>query len=88
MTTYKIYLRTDQQNIDGTNTVFLRLIINRKKSETSLQITALLKDWDCKHLRVKKSDKNHLEKNKWLTEYEKNAQKICNCKLKTENQQK
>jgi len=76
MTTYKIYLRTDQQNIDGTNTVFLRLIINRKKSETSLQITALLKDWDCKHLRVKKSDKNHLEKNKWLTEYEKNAQKI------------
>ena len=29
--TYKIFLRTDHLNIDGTNTVCLRIIQNRKK---------------------------------------------------------
>ncbi len=36
MNRYKVFLRTDQQNIDGTCTVCLRYVSQRQKSDVSL----------------------------------------------------
>ena len=56
MNRYKVFLRTDQQNIDGTCTVCLRYVSQRQKSDISLNIRTTPKSWDNKNSIVKKDD--------------------------------
>ncbi len=75
--TTKIFLRTCQKlNIDGTNTVFLRFTVKRKINIISLKIKVKEKDWNERTRQVKKTDKNHLSKNKYLKKYEQKARNI------------
>ena len=76
MFTTKIFLRKDQVNKDGKNSVTLRLINNRQKKYYSLRIYVYQKDWNYNHLRVKKSDKDFLRKNKLITKFENKANNI------------
>jgi len=49
----KIILRTDYTNKDGTNSVYLRLYIDRKKKDFSLKINVVPELWNEKTSRVK-----------------------------------
>lgn len=75
-TTYKIFLRTDNKNIDGSNTLYLLFTSKRKLKKISLNIKVKSKDWDIKKLQVKKSDRNYLRKNKYIRKYDDKARKI------------
>ena len=75
-TTIKIFLRTDQTNIDGTNTVCLRLTIKRKIKLFSLQIKVFPNNWHFSKNIVKKSDIDYFRKNKYITKYENKAKNI------------
>ena len=74
--TFKIFLRADQTNMDGTSTVCLRLTIKRKLKTFSLKIKVLPKDWNFSRNLVKKSDIDYFRKNKYITKYENKAKNI------------
>ena len=76
MYSIKIFLRKDQVNKDGKNSVTLRFINNRLKKYYSLRIYVYKKDWSYAHLRVKKSDKEFARKNKLITKFENKAKNI------------
>lgn len=76
MITYKIFLRKDHQNQDGTNTVYLRLVNKRKKKDISLKITSFLKDWETSKCRLKKSAVDSFRKNKLITKHDNKARNI------------
>lgn len=76
MISFKIFLRKDHQNDDGSNSVYLRLINNRKKKDISLRIFVLLKHWNLSLNRVKKTDPDWDRKNKRLIKYENRARNI------------
>jgi len=74
--TYKIFLRTDQTNKDGTNTVCLRVSQQRKTKYFSLRIYVHSKDWNDTKNSVKKSDSKYFIKNKKITKYDTKADTI------------
>jgi len=74
--TYKIFLRTDHQNINGTNSVCLRVTQKRVSKTISLHIKVKPTDWNEKKHIVKKSDVDYLRKNKYLRKYENKATDI------------
>jgi len=76
MNTVKLFLRTDQKNKNGSHSVYIRLIINRRKKDISLQIHVKPKDWSFEMNSVKKSDPKHLRKNKLITKYLNKAENI------------
>jgi site-specific recombinase XerD len=76
--TFKIFLRPDNQNIDGTNTLYLLFTSRRKLKKISLGIKVHLKDWNEKKCEVKKSDKEFLIKNKYIQKYDQKAKDIIN----------
>ncbi len=45
-TTIKIYLRLDNKNVDGTNSVCLRFTLKRKIKVFTLNVRVLSKDWN------------------------------------------
>ncbi len=75
-TTYKIFLRSDNKNIDGTNTVCLLFTSRRKLKKISLRVKVNSKDWNEKKCEVKKSDPEHLRKNKYIRKYEQKVKNI------------
>ena len=75
-TTYKIFLRADNKNIDGSNILYLLFTSNRKLKKTSLGIKVQIKDWDSNKAQVKKSDSDYLRKNKYIRKYGEKARKI------------
>ncbi|OQY01002.1 MAG: hypothetical protein B6I20_08020 [Bacteroidetes bacterium 4572_117] len=75
-TTIKIFLRTDNTNIDGSNMLYLLFTSKRKLKKISLGINVKAKDWDANKTKVKKSDIGYLRKNKYLRAYHEKAQKI------------
>jgi site-specific recombinase XerD len=76
MNTIKIFLRTDRKNFDGTNTVCLRLISNRRKKDVSLRIYVKERDWSLQHYRVNKSDPMSERKNRLITKFKNKALNI------------
>jgi len=74
--TTKIFLRTDQQNVNGSNSVYLRLTIKRISKIFSLNIAVFPKHWNSQVNQVKKADEKHLIKNKYLAKYQSKAQNI------------
>ncbi len=76
MMSFKIFLRTDHFNKDGTNTVCLRLVHHRHKKDISLKIFVRSKDWNFKINRVRKSGKNYARLNKLIAKYENKARNI------------
>ncbi len=74
--TTKVYLRTDQQNVNGSNSVYLRLTIKRIPKVFSLNIAVLPKNWNSQINQVKKTDKEYLIKNKYIAKYQSKAQNI------------
>jgi len=76
MSTYKIFLRSDNKNIDGTNTLYLLFTSNRVLKKFSLKINVFKKDWNEQKCIVKKTDADHLRKNKYIRKYSEKAQKI------------
>lgn len=74
--TFKIFLRTDNKNIDGTFSVYLIFTSNRKLKKISLDIKVKSKNWNEKSKEVKMSDPEHLLKNKYLRKYKQKAQDI------------
>jgi len=76
MTTFKIFLRTDHQNSNGTNTVYIRLIKNRKKKDFSLKLYVQSKHWNPAINRIRKTGKDFVRLNRLITKYENKAQNI------------
>ncbi len=74
--TFKIFLRTDNTNMDGSNTLYLLFTSNRRLKKISLGIKMKPKDWDSGKHRVKKSDIEYLRKNKYIRKYQEKAKKI------------
>ncbi|MCD6557179.1 MAG: hypothetical protein J7K64_08305 [Bacteroidales bacterium] len=54
-TTFTIFLRPDQVNSDGTKTVCLRVVQNRRHKLYSLRIFIKEKDWSYKKNQIKKT---------------------------------
>jgi integrase len=75
-TTFKIFLRTNQTNTDGTQTICIRLTSNRKQRLISLKIYVFPKDWSENKELVKRSDAMYLIKNKLIEKYRDKAQHI------------
>ena len=75
-TTFKIFVRSDQTNLDGTKTVCLRVVQNRKQKLFSLRIFVKDKDWNFKKCRVKKTDPYFHYKNKKISKYQARAEEI------------
>jgi hypothetical protein len=69
MNTVKIFLRTDHLNKNGTHTVCVRLIKNRRKKDLSLKIFVYVKDWNFSKNLVAKSDPDFLRKNKLIKKF-------------------
>jgi len=78
MSTYKIFLRTDNTNIDGTNTVYLLFTSNRILKKISLQISVKKTNWNENKCTVKKSDPKHLFKNQLISKKSLKAKEIIN----------
>jgi site-specific recombinase XerD len=76
MNTVKILLRTDQENKDGTHTVTARTFINKHKRDLSLRIYVKIKDWSFARGLVKKSDKNHVRKNRLIIKFKNKIENI------------
>jgi len=76
MMTFKIFLRTDHTNSDGTNTVYLRLVKNRRKKDHSLHINIRQKDWNPTINRIRKTGKDFIRLNRLITRYENSAKNI------------
>jgi len=76
MNTFKIFLRADNKNIDGSHSLYLLFISNRRLKKISLGIKVKPKDWDEKRCLVKKSDIEFLRKNKYIRKYADKAQSI------------
>jgi len=76
MNTVRIFLRTDQTNKNGSHSVCVRLIINRRKKDVSLQIYVNPKDWSFVRNNVKKTDPKYLRKNKLIIKYLNKAENI------------
>ncbi len=75
-TTFKIFLRTNQTNTDGTQTICIRLTSNRKQRLISLKIYVFPKDWSENKELVKRSDAMYLIKNKLIEKYRDKSQHI------------
>jgi len=75
-TTYKFFLRTDQANQDGTNSICLRITINRKAKKYSLKIFIDKASWNENNQTIKKIDKQSLDKNKLLLKHKAKVLKI------------
>ena len=73
MNTINIFLRNDHFNQDGSQSVCIRLISNRRKKDVSLRIYVKHKDWDFKRNVVFKSDKDCERKNKLIKKYKNKA---------------
>lgn len=76
MITFKIFLRTDHLNSDGTHTVNLRLVSNRKKKDISLKIFVIARNWNPNSNRIRKTGKDFARKNRLITKYENRAKNI------------
>ena len=76
MNTVKGFLRTDHLNMDGTHTINVRLIINRRKKDISLHIYVKPKDWIFSKNQVKKTDPKYLRKNKLIKKFTSKAENI------------
>jgi len=74
--TYSIFLRTDQINLDGTQTLCIRVIQNRKKKIFSLPLKIKPTDWSSTQQKVKTTDKRHIQKNMQIKEFDKRATNI------------
>ena len=74
--TYKIFLRTDNENIDGSHSLYLLFTSNRKLKKIALHIKVKIKDWDEKKFQVKKSDPESFRKNKYIRKYDEKAKTI------------
>ena len=59
-------LRKDSLTTTGENTIYFRVLKNRKKKYLSTKISTRAKYWDSKKQRIKMGDKNHAYKNKIL----------------------
>lgn len=75
-TTFSIFLRTDQINSDGTKSVSLRVIQNRRHKLFSLRIFVKEKDWSSKKCQVNSTDSDFLIKNKKISKYKSRADEI------------
>jgi integrase/recombinase XerC len=69
MINFRIFLRTDQKNSSGQNTVYLRLRESRRKKDISLGIQVFEKNWNSRNNSVKKTDRDYLRKNKLIQKY-------------------
>jgi len=76
--TSKIILRSNPPRKDGTQTVNLRITINRKYKNYKLGITVLPENWNAESdtQKVKKADLEHKSKNKIIAHCLKNAREI------------
>jgi integrase len=74
--TYKIFLKTDNKNIDGSNSLYLLFTSKRILKKISLGIKIQTKDWDEKKIQVKKSDPDFFRKNNYIRKYDEKAKKI------------
>jgi integrase len=59
----KIYVRDDYQKKDGSNTIYLRVTINRKMKKYSIGVNVNMNHWDKRTLKVKRGDLAHFNKN-------------------------
>jgi integrase/recombinase XerC len=78
MSSYKIFLRTDRTNSDGTNSLYLLFISGRIVKKFTLKIKVKQKDWNEKKCEVKKSDPDHLFKNQLISKKSLKAKEIIN----------
>lgn len=76
MNSVKIFLRTDHLNKDGTHSVCIRLIAERRKKDVYLRIYVKPKDWSFVKNLVKKSDPNSIRKNKLIKRFKSKAENI------------
>ncbi len=76
MNTVNIYLRTDHKNKNGSQSICIRLIINRRKKDVSLKIYVNKKDWNFSRKLVNKSDPYYQRKNKLIKKYKNKAENI------------
>lgn len=63
---FLFFLRIDSPTATGENTIYFRVIKNRKKKYLSTKIFSRAKYWDPKRQRIKMGDKNNAYKNKIL----------------------
>jgi len=61
-----IFLRKDRQNSDGTQTVYLRVYIKRKKAEFSLKVSVLPGYWNKEKRKITYGDPGYLRKNEFI----------------------
>ncbi len=59
----QLYLRTDYTKKNGTNPIYLRIIINRKKKDYSLNISVLPKHWNSKKDEIKMAANDAIQNN-------------------------
>lgn len=75
MASIKVFLK-NRPNKEGRCPVVMRVIRDRKSKEISLGIRCLKKDWDEDNNQFKKSEKNHLQRNRLLLKMKDKALKI------------
>lgn len=74
--TCKIFLRSDTIRINGTQSICLRVILNRRKKEFSLKLCTHSKFWDSKNCKVKNSAPNSFNINQLIDEIKNRAENI------------
>ena len=73
---FKIILRADYRNADGSQTLYLRLTKGTNQKYYSLNIKVRSRDWNENKGIVSKSDPDHFRKNKYIRLYKKKANEI------------
>ncbi|MFN8258124.1 MAG: site-specific integrase [Bacteroidales bacterium] len=76
MNTIKIFLRDDHLNKNGSHTVNIRLISNRRKKDLSLHVYVKPLNWNFKKNLVFKSDPESERKNKIIKKFKSRAENI------------
>ena len=75
MASIKILLR-NKPNKEGQFPIILKITKNRKPKVITLGMACLLKDWDKSNSQFKKSEKNHIQRNRVLLKFKEKALQI------------
>jgi len=75
---YKIYLRTDSTNIDGSNSLYLSYTFKRTVKKFQLGIKVMPKNWNKNKIEVRTSDRDFLYKNRTIRMHAQKAGDIIN----------
>ncbi|PLX01168.1 MAG: hypothetical protein C0594_14080, partial [Marinilabiliales bacterium] len=71
-----VFLRQDYKKSDNTHPIYIRIIINRRKKDISLNISTKLNCWNPTNCRIRRTDPQYLHKNRMIDLFETKANDI------------